>query len=245
MSMFLDKLAVEPERYEFNSPSLHQFELARRDFFKILGSGIAVFALARNASALQETAPGPRMPPPQLPKEIDSWLHVGDDGTVTAFTGKVEVGQNARTSLTQSVADELRVPFSSVRMVMGDTELTPFDMGTFGSRTTPTMVPQLRRVAAAARDLLVEVAAREWNVPAQSLKAAGAKVTDPASGKSLTYAELARGKTLAQLLPDADPITPPNEWTIAGLPLPKVEARDFVTGKHQFTPDVRPERLLH
>ena len=139
--------AAEPERYEFQLPSLHQFTLARRDFFKILGTGIAVFAASKNAFAAQETAPGPRMQPPRLPKEITSWLHIGEDGTVTAFTGKVEVGQNARTSLTQSVADELRVPFSSVRIVMGDTELTPFDMGTFGSRTTPTMVPQLRRVA--------------------------------------------------------------------------------------------------
>ena len=245
MSARGNRLAIEPERYEFHSPALHQFVLARRDFFRLLGTGIAVFAVSKDALALQETAAGPHLQSPEMPKEITSWLHIGDDGTVTAFSGKVEVGQNARTSLTQSVADELRVPFSSVLMVMGDTELTPFDMGTFGSRTTPTMVPQLRRVAAAARDLLVEVAAREWNVPAQSLKAAGAKVTDPASGKSLTYAELARGKTLAQLLPDADPITPPNEWTIAGLPLPKVEARDFVTGKHQFTPDVGPAGLLH
>jgi nicotinate dehydrogenase subunit B len=245
MSMSLDKLTVEPERYEFSSPSLHQFELARRDFFKILGCGIAVFAVARNASALQETAAGPRMQPPQLPKEIASWLHVGDDGTVTAFTGKVEVGQNARTSLTQSVADELRVPFASVRMVMGDTELTPFDMGTFGSRTTPTMVPQLRRVAEAARNLLLEAAAKQWNVPAANLKAANAKVTDPASGKSVSYAELARGKTLAQLLPEADPITPPSEWTVAGQPLPKVNARDVVTGKHQYTTDLRPDHLLY
>src|SRR5215510_12790785 len=191
MSRSLDKLAVEPERYEFNSPSFYQFELARRDFFKILGCGIAVFAVARDAAALQETAPGPRMPPPQLPKEITSWLHIGDDGAVTAFTGKVEVGQNARTSLTQSVADELRVPFSSVRMVMGDTELTPFDMGTFGSRTTPTMAPQLRRVAEAARNILIEAAAKQWNVPAANLRAGNAKVTDPASKKSLTYAELA------------------------------------------------------
>jgi CO/xanthine dehydrogenase Mo-binding subunit len=245
MSMSLDKFTVEPERYEFSSPSLHQFELARRDFFKILGCGIAVFAVAKNATALQETAAGPRMQPPQLPKEIASWLHVGDDGTVTAFTGKVEVGQNARTSLTQSVADELRVPFASVRMVMGDTELTPFDMGTFGSRTTPTMVPQLRRVSEAARNLLLEAAARQWNVPAANLKAANAKVTDPASGKSASYAELARGKTLAQLLPEADPITPPSEWTVAGQPLPKVNARDVVTGKHQYTTDLRPDHLLY
>src|SRR5262245_15900397 len=184
--------AIEPERYEFNSPSPHQFELARRDFFKILGSGIAIFAVTKDALATQETAPGPRIQPPQLPKEITSWLYIGDDGTVTAFTGKVEVGQNARTSLTQSVADELRVPFSTVRMVMGDTELTPFDMGTFGSRTTPTMVPQLRRVAEAARNLLVEVAAKQWNLAPSTLKAANAKVTDPESGKSVTYAELAR-----------------------------------------------------
>ena len=236
--------AVEPERYEFRSPSLHQFELARRDFFKILGSGIAVFAISKDAVA-QETAPGPRIQPPQLPREITSWLHIGEDGAVTAFTGKVEVGQNARTSLTQSVADELRVPFSSVRMVMGDTELTPFDMGTFGSRTTPTMVPQLRRVAEAARNILIEAAAKQWNVPAANLKAANAKITDPASKKSLSYAVLAHGKTLAQLLPDADPITPPSEWTVAGQSLPKVNARDFVTGQHRYTTDLRPENLLY
>ena len=236
--------AIAPERYEFSAPALYQFELARRDFFKILGSGIAIFAISKDAAALQETAPGPRIQPPQMPKEITSWLHVGEDGVVTAFTGKVEVGQNARTSLAQSVADELRVPFSSVRMVMGDTGLTPFDMGTFGSRTTPTMVPQLRRVSEAARNILIAAAARQWSVPAAHLKAADAKVTDPASGKSFTYAELARGKTLAQLLPDADPITPPSEWTVAGQPLPKVNARDFVTGKHQYTADLRPANLL-
>jgi nicotinate dehydrogenase subunit B len=245
MSTSTNKFAIEPERYEFSSPSPYQFALARRDFFKILGSGIAIFAISKDALATQETAPGPRIQPPQLPKEIISWLHIGDDGTVTAFTGKVEVGQNARTSLTQSVADELRVPFASVRVVMGDTELTPFDMGTFGSRTTPTMVPQLRRVAEAARNLLIEVAAKQWNVPAAHLKAANAKVSDPASGKSVTYAELARRKTLAQLLPDADPITPPSEWTIAGQPLPKVDGRDFVTGKHQYTTDLRPDNLLY
>ena len=245
MNQSFGKLNVEPERYEFRSPPLHQFELARRDFFKILGSGIAIFAIAGSTDAKQETAPGPHIQPPQLPKEIASWLHVGDDGTVTAFTGKVEVGQNARTSLTQSVADELRVPFASVRMVMGDTELTPFDMGTFGSRTTPTMVPQLRRVSEAARNLLLEAAATQWNVPAASLKAADAKITDPVSGKSVSYAELARGKTLARLLPEADPITPPSQWTVAGQPLAKVNAREVVTGKHQYTTDLRPDDLLY
>ena len=82
------RISLEPERYEFHPPSLHEFALARRDFFKILGAGIAVFAITKDSLA-QETASGPRIQPPQLPKEITSWLHIGEDGTVTAFTGKV------------------------------------------------------------------------------------------------------------------------------------------------------------
>lgn len=240
------QFASEPERYEFSAVPMHHFELARRDFFKILGAGIVVFAAARDALALQETAPGsPSFHNEELPKEITSWLHIGEDGTVTGFTGKAEMGQNIRTELSQTVADELRVPFESVRMVMGDTALTPFDAGTFGSRTTPTMTPQLRRVAAAARDLLINVAAKEWNVAPEGLIAADAKVTDPGSGRSLRYAELARGKTLAQNLPAQDPITPASQWTIAGKPIPKVDGRSFVIGCHQFTPDIRLEGMLY
>ena len=235
---------VEPERYEFTSSSIHHFELARREFFKLLGAGIAVFAIAKSSDA-QETAPSHGFHPRDLPSDIAAWLHIGEDGTVTAFCGKVEIGQNIRTSLAQTVADELRVPFQSVRLVMGDTALTPFDAGTFGSRTTPTMTPQLRRVGSAARDLLIEAAAKEWNVSASAIKVADAKLTDPASGRTLTYAALARGKTLAQNLPAQDPVTPPPEWTVAGKPLPKVDARDFVTGRHPYTPDLRPAGMLY
>jgi CO/xanthine dehydrogenase Mo-binding subunit len=245
MSGLREKFVIEPERYEFSAGPMHHFELLRRDFFKLLGAGIAVFTMAKESGAMQETAPARGFHPEELPKEINAWLHIGEDGGVTAFTGKVEIGQNIRTSLAQSVADELRVPFESVRMVTADTALTPFDFGTVGSRSTPTMTPQLRRVAAAARDLLVEVAAKEWNVPAEGLKAADAKVTDPASGRSLRYAELARGKTLAQNLPAEDPVTPATEWTVAGKSIPKVDARSFVNGKHQYTPDLRPPGMLY
>jgi nicotinate dehydrogenase subunit B len=238
------KLILEPERYEFSSASIHHFDLARREFFKLLGAGIAVFAVVTKSRA-QETAPSHGFHPQALPIDISAWLHIGEDGAVTAFCGKVEIGQNIRTSLAQTVSDELRVPFESVRMVMGDTALTPFDAGTFGSRTTPTMTPQLRRVASAARDLLIEAAAKEWNVAPDSVKAANAKLTDPASGRSLTYASLARGKTLAQNLPSEDPVTPPPDWTIAGKPIPKVDARDFVTGRHEYTPDLHPAGMLH
>src|SRR5262249_31720550 len=240
--------AIEPERYEFFAPPMHRFELARRDFFKLLGAGVAVFATAKAAEARgsQETPAGSHgFHNEPLPSDITAWLHVGEDGMVTAFTGKAEIGQNIRTELAQTVADELRVPFASVRMVMADTALTPFDAGTFGSRTTPTMTPQLRRVANAARDILVGVAAKEWNVAPETLVAANAKITDPATHRSISYAELARGKALAQNLPAEDPITPPNEWTVAGKSLPKVNARAVVTGAHGYTPDLTRPGMLH
>ncbi|HET7150803.1 MAG TPA: molybdopterin cofactor-binding domain-containing protein [Candidatus Acidoferrum sp.] len=246
MNTAQQNFTIEPERFEFTAAPIHQFELARRDFFKILGAGIAVFVVAKDTLAAQETAPGSRsFHSEELPKEITSWLHVGENGMVTGFTGKAEMGQNIRTSISQTLADELRVPFASVRLVMGDTALTPFDAGTFGSRTTPTMTPQFRRVAEAARNLLIGVAAKEWNVPPEGLVAADAKVTDPASKRSLSYAELARGKTLAQNLPAEDPVTPASEWKIAGKPLPKVDGRAFVTGSHQYASDVRPEGMLY
>jgi len=246
MSKTEETFLLEPERYEFRALPMHEFALGRRDFFKIFGAGMAVFATAKGVSAMQETAPGPHgYHNEELPKEIGAWLHIGEDGTVTGFAGKAEIGQNVRTALAQTIADELGVGFASVRMVLADTALTPFDAGTFGSRTIATITPQLRKVAAAARDLLVEKASKQWNVPADKLVAGDGKVSDPASGKSLRYAELAREDIGAQKPPAEDPIKPASQWTVAGKPLPKVDAREFVTGGHRYTTDMRPEGMLY
>jgi nicotinate dehydrogenase subunit B len=237
---------LEPERFEFRAAPLHHFSFERREFFRLLGAGIAFFVIAKaSLGAAQETAPSRAFHNEELPTEISAWLHIGEDGAVTAFTGKAELGQNIRTALAQTVADELRVPFTSVRMVMADTALSPFDAGTFGSRTTPTLTPQFRRMAAGARQLLIDEAAKQWNVSAPTVIAADGKIIDPASKRFLTYAELAKGKTLAQTLPADDPVTPAAQWTVAGKPLTKVDARAFVTGAHQYTPDMTAPNMLH
>ena len=246
MSRGTDQFIPEPDRFEFRADPIHKFNLARRDFFHLLGAGIAIFAVTKNAFGTQELAPQSKsFRNEKLPEDISAWLHIGEDGIVTGFTGKAEIGQNIRTSLAQTIADELRVPFESVRMITADTLLTPFDAGTFGSRSTPTMTPQLRRAAAAARGLLVAEAARKWQVAPAGLIAADAKVTDPASGRSARYAELAQGKTLAQVLSANTPSTAAEHWTIAGKEIPKVNARAFVTGAHQYVPDLRPAGLLY
>src|SRR5262249_60421133 len=129
------------------------------------------------------------------------WLGIGAEGRVTVFTGKVEVGQNIRTSLTQQVAEELRVGMNVIRMVMGDTDLCPWDAGTFGSRTTPTMGPQLRLVAATAREALVDLAAARWNVSRDKLIAENGKIVHASPKRSISYGELTRGDELVKTLP--------------------------------------------
>src|SRR6185295_8132457 len=126
--------SIEVERYElFAEPEYaFNFDVARRDFFKLLGGGLVmVFALPGFGQESGQQG-GRRSRGDSTPKEIGGWLHIDEAGVVTVYTGKVEFGQNIRTSLSQAVAEELRVPISSIRMTMGDTDLTPYDMGTFG-----------------------------------------------------------------------------------------------------------------
>ncbi len=221
----------------------HAFDFDRRGFFKVLGGGLLVCIAARHAIAQESGATAHR--DHELPKTLDSWLHIGENGEVTAFTGKVEVGQNARTSLAQQVAEELRVPLSSVRLIMGDTELTPYDMGTFGSRTTPQMGMQLRKVSASARAVLIQMAADRWSSDASGLTAQDGKVRNPKNNHTISYAELVHGQKFAKVIPDDPELTPANDWKITGSSAPKTKGRDFVTGAHQYTSDVRLPGMLH
>ncbi|HEV2387257.1 MAG TPA: molybdopterin cofactor-binding domain-containing protein [Candidatus Acidoferrales bacterium] len=236
--------ALEPERYEAFEPPAYHFDVERRDFLKVLGGGIGVFLLVGNPALAQESGRG-QLRMPALPQNVGAWLRIAPDGKVTVFTGKVEVGQNVRTSLAQQVSEELHVALDSISMVMGDTERTPYDMGTFGSLTTPTMGPQLRKIASVARDMLIDMAARKWQVDRGRLVAANGTITDKETGRSIPYAALAQGETLAKTVAAEDPLTPPSEWKVAGKPAPKVNAVDFVTGRHQYTPDVRLPGMMY
>ncbi len=241
---------LEPERYELNEqkPPLN-FEHHRRDFLKTLGGGMLVFYLLDAAEA-QPPAPGQGRRGggggggrgrggQSVPQEIGAWLHIGEDGHIKVFTGKAEVGQNIRTSLTQVVAEELHVPPASIEMVMADTQLTPFDMGTFGSRTTPDMARRLRRTAAAARETLVELAAETAKVDRASLRVADGTIVNTRTGESLAYGALTQGKKLTRVVSEQIETIPPEKWTIAGHSAAKVDGRSFVTGQHRYASDIR------
>lgn len=238
--------SLEPERYELEGPPLHSFRLewTRRGFVGALGAGLSVALLSRSSQARQESGRG-RRGGERSPDEIAAWLHIHEDGKVSVFTGKVEVGQNARTSLSQVVADELQVPIDSVAMIMGDTFQVPYDRGTFGSLTTPTMAPQLRRAAAAAMQALKELAATRWNLQAESLQAGEGRIRSGDGSRSASYGELTRGKKLLATIARDQAVHDPSQWKITGRSVHKRNGIDFVTGRHQYASDVRLPGMLY
>ena len=174
-----------------------------------------------------------------------AWIHVGADGTVTAFTGKVDVGQDNATALSLLVAEELGVPPQTVTMVMGDTDVCPFDMGTFGSRSMPDAGQTLEIAAAAARQALIAMAATGWEVEPGLLSVSGGAVLNNSSGAVASYGELLRGvRQIVTATYDA-PVTDRRAWRTAGQPTRRAEARLAAAGAKVFASDLALPGMLH
>jgi isoquinoline 1-oxidoreductase len=233
---------IEVERYELSEPLAYRFELERRDFMRIFGvMGAGLVVIANTPALAQESGRGQGRD--AAPRDLSAWLHIDEKGHVTAYTGKVEIGQNIRTSLAQTVADELRVPLAAVTMVTADTDLTPYDAGTFGSQTTPRMAPVLARAAASAREMLIDQAAARLQVDRQTLTAKDGQVSG-AGNRAVRYGELTQGQKLTGTIAAEPALTPATQWTVRGTAPKKVDGREFVTGRHQYAPDVvRPSML--
>jgi nicotinate dehydrogenase subunit B len=219
-------------------------DLNRRHFLQSLGGGLLLVLTAADELSAQESGSG-RHSAEDLPTNVAAWLHIAPDGKITAFTGKVEVGQNIRTSLTQAVADELHCAPAAVTLVMGDTALTPWDMGTFGSRTTPTMAPEMRKMAASAREALLNEAAKEWSVSRDHLHAENGFVINGDARHRATYGDLAAKIDWVNIIGNADLVTAPTHWETAGTSLPKINARAMVTGQHKFVSDHKLPGMLY
>jgi nicotinate dehydrogenase subunit B len=232
---------IEPERYELSEPPRYSFELERRDFLRVIGAGLVVVVTVPRGSAGQETGATSQS---RSGSDVAAWLHIDERGQVTAYTGKVEIGQNIRTSLAQAIADELRLPLDAISMVMADTDRTPYDAGTFGSQSTPRMARQLARASATAREMLIDQAAVRWQIDRMTLSARDGRVVAE-DGRSMGYGELTRGQRLTGTVVDDAAISPVDKWTLRGTAQNKVNGRLFVTGGHRFVPDLVRPGMLH
>ncbi len=234
--------AVEPERYEFDEEPRYRFELSRRAFMQVLGAGALITVKGGTAFAQPHGLGRGRE------GTVAARVHVGADGTITVMTSKVEAGQGARTEITQAAAEELRVTADQIQLLMADTDFVPEDGGTFGSRTTPSTIPDVRRGAAAAREILVNAACKSWGVEPDAVKAENGVIVHSASNRTVTYADLARSEELAEAfkrdVPDDIEVMPVREWKVMGTSVRRSNARDIVTGTHRHPSDiVRPNML--
>jgi isoquinoline 1-oxidoreductase len=214
----------------------------RRDFLKIGGAGIFVMftvditeLFARRTFQFRD-----------YPTDFNAYLRIGEDGRVTLFTGKIEMGQGIHTSLPQMLAEELDLPLSSIDPVMGDTALCPWDMGTFGSMSTRFFGPPMRKAAAEAKAVLKELAAERLGIPVARLGTKDGAVFDRQDpSKAVTYAALANGRRIEREVEGAAPMDARADYTVSGVATTRQDAVAKVTGRARYAADVRLEGMVY
>jgi nicotinate dehydrogenase subunit B len=211
--------------------------MQRRSFVKLLGGGIFVFFqpwdldFSNNLTNPQSES---------LTKDYNAFLQIAGDGTVKCFTGKIEMGQGVITSLAQMMAEELNVPFEKIQMIMGDTDLCPYDEGTWGSMSTQYFGPELRAASAEARGVLLDLASRQMGVPVTQLAVKDGIISDMKNPKrKVTYAQLAKGKKLEKYLDAKPSVEDYSKFTIVGKPYKRSDSKLKVTGQAKYAGDIK------
>ncbi len=219
---------------------------SRRGFLKTSGALIVGFRIAdRQAEAQGPGGPSPGSPPIN---QLDSWIAIAADGSVTAYSGKEELGQGISTAQAQLVAEELSVPFDRVKLIYCDTAMTPDQAYTSGSQSHPANFNHrnLAQAGATAREALIKMASQQLGVPVDELTAADGAISakgDPT--KKATYGQLVGGKKFNLALDPQAKRKPPSEWTVLGAPVQRPDIPEIVTGQFEFVHNVRLPGMLH
>jgi len=213
----------------------------RREFIKKLGAGLFII-LAINpfrTFAEQEEDTVKR-------EDFNLFLRIREDGRVECYTGKIEMGQGVTTSLAQALAEELEVDLNSIDMIMGDTDLCPYDAGTWGSLTTRFIDPVLRAAAIEAKMELIKLAAVELKLPEDQLKPEnGHIVSIKDNSVKIAYGALTKGKKLVKTVRRAPVFKKPSEFKLVGKQISATNAILKVTGKAKYSADIQLPGMLY
>ncbi|HAH22592.1 MAG TPA: hypothetical protein DCL77_02305 [Prolixibacteraceae bacterium] len=219
------------------------FELDRRDFVKLLGGGLFIyFQLGSILTGLAAESEQRK----SLPTDFNSFLHIGEDGKVTAMVGKIEMGQGIITSFPQMIADELDVPLESIKMVMGDTELCPYDAGTWGSMSTRVLGPTLLAAVAEARSVLLSLGAEYLQSSSEYLVIEnGVIAVRNNKSKNVGYGQLTKGQRIEKFM-DVKPKTKDfSEYKLRGKSFRRADAIAKVTGEAMYSGDFRMPGMMY
>ena len=232
----------ETHNSQITGNSKSKSTMDRRDFLKNLGGGLIVVFSVGNYSYIF----GDTVPPQEAEEDLNAYLRIGEDGRVTLFTGKIEMGQGPITSLPQMLADELDVAYESIDIIMGDTDLCPWDAGTWGSLTTRVFGPALRAAGAEARTILLQMAAEYLKLPVDQLIVGNGVVSDKNDEKNLvSYAQLTKGEKIVRELKEKPKVKDPSEFKVMGKPYFRTDSIEKVTGKAKYAGDIQLPGMLY
>lgn len=219
----------------------------RREFLRRFGTGLLVWVVLRETAGAEESeAAHPVTVRPKPEGDFNAFLSIGEDGHVTCFTGKIEMGQGPVTSLPQMLAEDLDVSVDDVSIIMGDTELCPFDQGTWGSMTTSIFGKVWRAAAAEARAVLLDLAAGNLQVPVSQLAVQYGVVSDSKDpSRTVTYGQLTKGRRIERRVAVKPGLKTPGQFKVIGRPLLRRDSRDKVTGKAKYAGDMRLPGMLY
>jgi CO/xanthine dehydrogenase Mo-binding subunit len=219
---------------------------SRRDFFKDAGALIVGFSVAGGRlSAQSPTNPTGLVDATQ----VDSWITIGADESITAYSGKIEFGQGFSTVQTQLVAEELSVPLTRINVIFGDTGITPDQGYTSGSQSTPTEFGPggLRQALDTARDALFQLASQQLNVPISRLTVRDGVffVVGGDPSNQVSYGQLLQGKRFNLTLNAGTVPKDPRDYTVLGTSVPRIDLPPKPTGQFQYVQHVRVPGMLH
>jgi nicotinate dehydrogenase subunit B len=229
-------------------PAAASLSVSRRDFLKrmgVLGGGIIVYFQVGDPVAWAQRRRGGFFGA-NVPDDFNAFLRIGADGKVTCLTGKIEMGQGVVTSLPQMLAEELDVSYDAVDIIMGDTDLCPWDMGTFGSMSTRFFGASLREAAAEARGVLMAMGAEYLEIPLERAQTREGVVYDKARPQNkVTYSRLTKGEIIERHLNGKPTLKGPSEFKVMGKPHLRRDAEEKVIGKAPYAADIRLPGMLY
>ncbi len=217
--------------------------ITRRDFFKRFGGGVFIFF--NTWKLLEDLFLQPR-PHRELPSDFNAFLRIDENGMISGFTGKIEMGQGPITSLAQMLADELDVKYEQVVMVMGDTDLCPWDMGTFGSLTTRSFGIPWHAAGAEARAILLQLGAEYLKLPVEQLEVDEGIIINKKNKKNrVSYGQLAKGRKIERHLEQKPSVKKHTDFKIIGKSYLRKDGMLKVTGQARYAGDYHLPDMLY
>ena len=221
--------------------------LDRRRVLAGSGALIVSFSLADAFAQDAATAAAPTAKPPgslATAPYLDSWIRIDADGSITAFTGKAELGQGFKTAFQQIAAEELDVAFASVKVVTADTKLTANEGYTSGSHSTQDSGTAIQNAAAQVRELLIAEAVRRLDLPPENLRTENGAVIAP-DGRRFGYGDLVAADMLHVQAQARSKLKDPATYQVMGQPVPRVDIPAKVTGGVAYVQDMRLPGIVH